>query len=416
MTLDFLTLDDLNLEGRTVIARLDLNSPIDPESGEIMDDTRIRSHIPTLRELRDSKVVILAHQSRPGKKDYTPLRQHAITLQKHLERPVEYIDTLFDSRAVEKIRSLEAGDVLLLENVRFYAEEVAVKGDMQKLSKCRFVRTLADVADIFVNDAFAAAHRAHPSLIGFIQLLPSAAGRLMEKELKVLRFALKHAQRPSIALLGGAKVDDSVAIMENMLSKDIVDKVLTCGVVGNIMLLASGYRLGTPSEEYIRKHLDDWEQLVERARSLLSRYGDRIEMPSDVAISVDGVRKGLRVDRLPQEHPIYDMGLDTVVHYSRVIEGAKTVFVNGPAGVFELPEFAFGTEELFLAIARSKAFSVAGGGETSAVIQKMGIASDINHLSTGGGACITLLSGQKLPVEEALREAKRMYIEGYYNK
>ncbi len=415
MTHPFLTLDDLDLDGSKVLVRVDFNSPIDPERRDLMDDTRIISHIETLRALKDAAVVVMAHQSRPGKNDFTTLQPHARRLRRHMDMPVHFEDTLFSNNALRRIDELESGEIMLLENVRFYSEEISLKGDAETLSKCRYIRKLAPHFDIFVNDAFAAAHRAQPSTVGFIPHLPSAAGMLMERELTVLGKVLSTSQKPSIALLGGAKADDSIRIMENMLGNDIVDKVLTTGVVGNIMLLAKGVSLGKPSETFIKKHISKSDEILEKGRSLLEKYKDRIEVPTDVALNVDGTRRGLTVERLPSEKPIHDIGLDTVVHYANEIEGAGSVIVNGPSGVFELPEFAFGTEELFLALSRSKGFTVAGGGETSAVLTRMGLKGEVDHVSTGGGACITMLGGKQLEVDKALRTAKQWYEEGRYH-
>jgi len=415
MTHPFLTLDDLDLDGSKVLVRVDFNSPIDPERRDLMDDTRIVSHVETLRGLRDAAVVVLAHQSRPGKNDFTTLHPHARRLRRHLDSPVHFEDTLFSNNALKRIDELESGEVLLLENVRFYSEEISLKGDAETLSKCRYIRKLAPHFDIFVNDAFAAAHRAQPSTVGFMPHLPSAAGMLMDRELTILGKVLSSSQRPAIALLGGAKADDSIRIMENMLDNDIVDKVLTTGVVGNIMLMAKGVSLGEPSESFIRKHISKADEILAKGKSLLEKYKDRIEVPTDVALNVDGTRRGLTVERLPSEKPIHDIGLDTVVHYANEIESAGSVIVNGPSGVFELPEFAFGTEELFLALSRSKGFTVAGGGETSAVLTRMGLKGEIDHVSTGGGACISMLGGTRLQVDQALRTAKKWYEEGRYH-
>ncbi|HID74063.1 MAG TPA: phosphoglycerate kinase [Thermoplasmata archaeon] len=413
MTYPFLTLDDFDLEHRKVLVRLDINSPIDPASGDLMDETRLRSHLETLRALRDSAVVIIAHQSRPGKKDFVSLQRHARRLRRHLERLVHFQDSLFNREALQRIDNLSSGEVL--ENVRFNAEEVSLKGDMETLANARYVRILAPHFDLFINDAFAAAHRLQPSTVGFIPHLPSAAGWLMERELTVLHKVLGSAERPAIAVLGGAKADDAIMIMDHMLSKGIVDRILTAGVVANIMLIARGVDLGSPSTEFIRKHVPDADGCIERARKLLATYGDAIGVPTDVALNRDGERHGVTVDTLPAEYPIHDIGIDTVVRFVKEIEEAGTVIVNGPAGVFELPEFAFGTEELFHAISRTDAFTVAGGGETSAVLTRMGLRGEVDHLSTGGGACIALLSGRELPVEQALIQAREWYLDGMYD-
>jgi phosphoglycerate kinase len=406
-------MDDFPLAGATVLLRLDINSPINPIDGSFLDDTRVREHLTTLRELAHSKVAVMAHQSRPGKSDYTTMREHARTIQGLLRRPTKYVDDLFGSNALLQIQAMADGDVLVLENTRFYAEEEALADkptDVQ--AKTHLVRKLAGAADYYVNDAYAASHRAQPSLIGFTRLLPSMAGRLMEREIAAVERALHSGEHPTVAVLGGAKVDDSVDVMEHMLRNGSVDTVLTGGVVANIALLASGIDIGKGSMAYLEKEMPQWNELVERTKKAMAAKPGAVKAPIDVVINQGGHRVGLKSNALPSNDPIFDIGLDTMTEYRRILEGAKVIVANGPMGVFELEEFAVGTHGVMDAIASSRAYKVVGGGHTAALVSQLGIAGKIDHVSTGGGALINHLSGKAMPVVEALKESKKLHLEG----
>ncbi len=411
---DFFTLDDFDLKGRTVLVRVDINSPIDPESGRILDDHRIRRHIETIRDLDKAKVVILAHQSRPGKADFTSLNQHALRMSQILGKRVEYIDGLFDSHVRTKIRQMKAGDKIMLENARMYSEETALKGDpdLDKHENTHIVRNLAPLIDFFVQDAFAASHRAQPTLIGFAQVVPMLAGRVMERELLNLGKAFKNSMHPKIAMLGGAKVDDSMEIAEHMLESGSIDQLLTCGLMGNIFLMAAGYDLGPENKVFLEREFSDYKSLVERAKGIIKKWDDRIRMPSDVALSIKGERKDVVLDELPSEYPVFDIGLKTIMEYSQEIRDAELIIINGPAGAFEYEEFSIGTTELFRAVAHSEAFSIIGGGHSVAVLEKLDIEELIDHVSTGGGACISYLAGKPMPGIEALIRSKRIFRKG----
>ena len=417
---DFFTLNDFDTAGKTVILRVDVNSPINPESGELLGDTRIRAHLETIRELDDTKLVILAHQSRPGARDFVSLDVHAKRLSSLLRKQVKHVDDLFGSRARNAINGMKKGDIILLENVRFYSEEVGIKKyngeDFKPQANTNIVRNLSELADFYVNDAFAAAHRAQPSLVGFVENVPSMAGNVMQRELENLGHALEGAEAPGVAILGGAKADDSIAIAENMLMNNTVEFVLTTGVVANIFLMGKGVDLGEPNTSFIRKKFKDHEQLIKQAKKVLDTWPEKVMLPSDVAVNADGSRQRVELKDLPSEYPIWDVGLDTIVEFSDQIERAKTIIANGPAGVFETKEFALGTEELFRAMARSEGYSVMGGGETSTVCSILNISRDINHISTGGGACISFLGGKPMPVKIALERSKQLYDEGAYKK
>jgi phosphoglycerate kinase len=399
------TLDEVRWAGKTVLLRLDLNSPIDPFSNQILDDKRFREHLPTIERLRDGKVVILTHQSRPGKKDFTTLSAHAERLSRLLRRPVRYMDDIIGSRAREAVRTLSPGDVLMLENVRFSAEE-NLKMKPEEAARTLLVRGLAAMGDLFVNDAFGTAHRSQPTMVGLPLALRSVAGLLMEREVAMLSRALAGTQRPVTAVMGGTKVDDSIAVMAHMLDHGIADTVLVTGVVGNVFLIARGYDIGEPSTQLI--HRLEYVKEIELARELLERHGGRIFMPDWVAVRKDGERAEFPADAIPGDAPVLDIGVDSIAEMAGRIRASGTVIFNGPAGVFEEEAFALGTIELLNAAARVP-FSVIGGGHTGAMVEKLGLADKITHVSTGGGACIEFLTGKKLPAVEALEISKQKF-------
>ncbi len=407
----YLTMDDFDLRGKTVFVRVDVNSPIDPISGAILDKSRFEAHRSTLMELRDSKVIILAHQSRPGKRDYISLRPHAEVFTNILGRKVEFVEDLMGEYARRRIESLKKGQYILLENTRFYAEEYCLKKG--KFEETNIVRNLTPYVDVFVNDAFAAAHRAQTTLVGFAKKVPMVAGRLMQKEIENLTRFMVMKERPKIAVLGGAKAEDSIKVAESFLQRDVVDKILTGGVVAYFFLIAKGYDIGEGSMEYIQREFDNYQELIDRAKKLIDEYDDKIEIPIDVVVNKDGKRKGMPVSSLPAKEPIYDIGIDTAVKYGQILAGAKGIVINGPMGVFEIPEFSTGTIEVFRAIASSKGFKVAGGGHTIAAIEIYGLKRKFNHISTGGGSLITFLSGGDMPVLSALEESYYLFSKGH---
>ncbi len=406
MSLDFYTIDDLKIKDKTVLVRVDVNSPVDPNSGLLLDDTRIRLHAETIAELsfKGAKTVVLAHQSRPGKDDFTTLKQHAEALSAIVDRPVKYVDDIFGSNAREHISKLKNGDILLLENVRFYSEEI-LKRDPNLQAETHMVRKLSPMVDYYINDAFAAAHRSQPSLVGFAVKLPSAAGRVMERELKALYSAVNNVERPCVYVLGGVKVDDSITITENVLQSGSADYVLTTGLVANIFLWGAGINIKKSNQEFIKNK--DYCECVKKCKSLLKEFVGQIIIPKDVAVSVANERKEFSVNKIPDQ-PIFDIGTETIKEYAKIIRSARTLFANGPAGVFEQEGFSIGTEDILNAIASSSGFSIIGGGHLAAAANQMGL-SGISHISSGGGASISLLAGEKLPAVEVLRQAKAIY-------
>ncbi len=402
--MEFPTLDEANVKGKTVLVRVDINSPIDPKTGKILDDTRIKECAPTLRELAEkgAKVVVLAHQGRPGEKDFTTLEKHAKKLSDAVGMRVTYLADVFGPLVKGKVKLMRPGEILLLDNVRLCAEE-NLNHLPEEQAKTPFVRALASIAQLYVNDAFGAAHRSQPSLVGFSTLLPTYAGRLMERELKALSRALS-PERPCVYVLGGVKVDDSLDIIENVLGKGIADFVLTGGLVGQTFLAASGRNLGEPNLKLLKEN--GMEKEIKRAKCLLDTHGDKIKMPLDVVVDAQGQPKELSLEELPTELTICDIGSRTVKEYSKLIVGAKTVVANGPLGVFERAGFERGTFEVLKAMVSSQAFTILGGGHMVAAAQAAGVAGQIKHVSTGGGACISFLSGKSLPVVEMLKRAK----------
>jgi phosphoglycerate kinase len=399
------TLSEIGCEGKTVLLRLDLNSPLDPTSNSILDDKRFREHLPTIQALQKSRVVIITHQSRPGKKDFSTLEAHAEKLEHLTKHPVHYIDDIIGSRAKESVRALKDGEILMLENVRFNAEEnLTMKAEDAK--KTHLVQRLATFGDFFVNDAFGTAHRSQPTIVGLPLVMRSVAGLLMEKEVMTLSKVFQSAPRPVCMVLGGTKVDDSIAVADHMLRHQIADQIMMIGVVANIFLSALGYDIGNPSLQLI--HQLKYEKEIDKAKILLSEFRDKILIPDWVAVREDGGRVEYPVDAIPADMPIMDIGTDSMVHFSRILKEAGTVVFNGPAGVFEERDFATGTYEL-LKSASEADFSVVGGGHTAAVIEKIGIEDRFTHISTGGGACIEFLTGKVLPAVDALEKSKVLF-------
>ena len=402
---DFNTIDDFDIEDKTVLVRIDINSPVDPSSGIILDDTRLKLHAQTVKELsnKGAKVVLLAHQSRPGKKDFTTLSQHAQALSDILNLRVKYADSLFSNAAKEVIKSLKPHEILLLENARFFSEE-SLSRTPEEQSKTLLVRHLSPLIDYFVNDAFAAAHRSHASLVGFTVDTPSAAGRVMEKELTVIQDALDNVEHPCVFLLGGMKPEDSIDVMENVLSNGTADSILTTGIVGNIVLWAAGVDIGQVNKDFIVSR--GYEDMVEKAKELIDRFGDKVKYPIDVACDIDGQRVDIDFKEIPNKS-IFDIGVKTISYYAKEIRDAKYIFANGPAGVFEDPKFSMGTEDLINAMATSKGFTLIGGGHIAAATAGLGLEEHMSHLSSGGGACISMLAGKKLAAVEALKNSKK---------
>ncbi|OYT34394.1 MAG: phosphoglycerate kinase [Candidatus Aenigmarchaeota archaeon ex4484_52] len=395
--MNFLKIDDFNVSGKTILVRVDLNSSLN-ENKEPQDNIKIKYNSITIKQLSDlgAKVVVMSHQGRAGDDDLISMEKHAKLLSKHTEKEIKYIDDIFGTYAKNSIKSMKNGDIILLENVRFNAEENLLKENQHKT---HLVSQLSPLLDYYVNDAFAVNHRTNASLIGFPEVLPSFAGRILQRELEVLTKIMNNPKRPSVLLLGGAKTNDSIKVIKQMLFSNAADIVLTSGLVSLLFLVADGVNIGNATHNIlIKKSNKD----IKLAKKILEKFKNKILMPLDFAICVDNKRIELPISNLPIDYPILDIGEKTIKKYKDIILNAGNVIANGPAGVFEKKQFEKGTQELFEAMHKSKAFDVFGGGHTALALEKFGLLEKSSHVSTGGGAFILYISGEKLPGVNAL--------------
>ena len=403
MVYDFLTLDDVDVAGRTVFLRADINIPLDPASKRILDASRIQAVVPTIKDLREAKVVLGAHQSRPGRYDFTGLEMHARVLKMYLEQEVKYTSDVIGDEAQNAIKALKPGEVLVLNNVRMLEEENRI-APAEELAGTEFVKTMAPLVELFVNDAFAAAHRSQPSLVGLSNTTPMVAGRLMERELQALNRVLETPARPAVYLLGGAKVDDRLPAIKRVLSDDIADSILIGGLIRNSFHMAEGG---------MRHHYEELDEegrrLVDEAKTILEEFPGKVVLPVDVALDVNRERVEIFAGKITDESNIYDVGLNTIAQFSSRIIRAGTVVAEGPLGMFERRGFDIGTKELLRCMARCKGYTVVGGGHLGGMASMLGINEEMSHVSTGGGAMLSMLAGETLPVVAALEESKRRH-------
>jgi phosphoglycerate kinase len=386
------TLRDVDVRGRRVLVRVDFNVPLD--NGTVGDDTRIRAALPTIRHLVDAGAIVIlcSHLGRPKGKPNPTLRLAPVAerLAQLLQRPVQAASDCVGARVRDQVAALRPGDVILLENLRFHAEEEA--------NDPGFSRELASLADLYVNDAFGSAHRAHASTAGVADHLPAVAGFLMEKELAFLGQALADPARPFVAILGGAKVSDKIAVIEHLLAT--VDHLLIGGGMANTFLKAQGNEIGKSLVE---------EDKLGVARALLERGGDKLVLPIDVVIAdrfeAGAARKTVAADAVPADWRILDIGQKTVDLFIARLRPARTVVWNGPMGVFEMEPFAAGTFAIARALAAlDHATTIIGGGDSAAAIEQAGVADRVTHVSTGGGASLEFLEGQELPGVTVLQD------------
>lgn len=388
------TVRDVDVKGKRVLLRVDFNVPLD-DRGEVADDTRIRAALPTINYLLDNgaAVIVMSHLGRPKGKVVDSLRLTPVArvLEKLLGRPVRKLDQVVGPEVEEACRNASPGEVILLENLRFEPGETE--------NDPAFAEALARLGDIYVNDAFGAAHRAHASVEGVARRLPAVAGFLMEKEIVFLSKLLEAPERPYAAVLGGSKISDKLRVMENLLG--IVDHILLGGGMCFTLLKAKGLEIG--------KSLLEEDFLGEAVKILNSDSGAKLHLPTDIVVaeefSENAAGKVVSADSIPGGWMGLDIGPATVEEYAQIIGGCKTIFWNGPMGVFEWENFAQGTRKIGEAISRAEGVKVAGGGDTIAAIRKFGLEGGFTHISTGGGASMEFLEGKKLPGIEALLDA-----------
>lgn len=406
------SIQDYNYQGKTVLVRLDLNSPIDPKTKKIVSDNRIQKSVPTVRELlrQGAKVVLMAHQG--DTLDYQnliPMTEHAEKLSRYLGQKIPYIDDPCGPAAQERIRNLKTGEGILLGNLRYLAEEMStfensVKLRPEDMEQTYLVRSLLPLCDFYVNDAFSAAHRNAPSMTAFQRLLPAAAGPLMEREVRALDQVMEHPDHPCVFVLGGAKISDAFGMLRQVLETGKADKILTCGITGEIMLMAKGYPLGTKKETFIRER--GLDVFLPDAKEYLSIYPENIDYPEDLAYEEAGERLELKLEELPRDEMFLDIGEETIRKYEKELARAKTIFVNGPAGVYENPLFQEGTRRIWQAVAECEGYSVIGGGDTVSAAQRYIDLSAVDYVCTAGGAMVRYLSGKELPLIRAMKQAK----------
>ena len=385
------TLKDLDVKNKSVLVRVDFNVPIN--DGMVGDDTRIQAALPTIKYLleQDAKVILCSHLGRPkgeAKREFSlaPVAKH---LAEVINLPVKFADNCLGDVAQRAASALNTGEILLLENTRFH------KGE--KKNDPRMAKELASLADVFVNDAFGTAHRAHASNVGVAKLLPSAAGFLLEKELIYLGETIANAEKPFIAILGGAKVSDKIGVITNLLAK--TDKILIGGGMANTFFKAQGYEMADSLVE---------DDAIATAKELIEKAGGALQLPVDVVIASEfsdqAQSKIVPIGDVPADWRILDIGPATVAAYASIIQKSKTVVWNGPMGVFEFPNFAKGTFGVAEAVANADVVSVIGGGDSVAAIKEAGLGDKVSHISTGGGASLEMLEGKILPGVAAIED------------
>ncbi len=384
------TIRDINIKNKRALVRVDFNVPL--KDGKVSDDTRIAASLPTIKYLieQGAKVILCSHLGRPAGKDQKySLRPVAARLQELLGKPVTFVSDCIGQPVERIVEGMNAGDVVLLENVRFYPEE--------EKNDAAFAKKLAGFGDVYVNDAFGSAHRAHASTEGVAHYLPGVAGFLMEKELNYLGTALANPAHPFVAILGGAKVSDKIKVIENLLPK--VDSLLIGGGMANTFLAARGLNMGQSLVEADK---------AEVAKSLMDKGGVKIVLPVDAVIAdkfdAGAQSKVVDVNAVPSDWRVLDVGPKTIEAFSKILSDAKTVVWNGPLGVFEFPSFAKGTVEIAKRLAQSGATTIIGGGDSAAAVEQAGVADKMTHISTGGGASLEFLEGRVLPGVAALQD------------
>lgn len=393
------TIDDLDVKGKKVVIRVDINSPVEKESGNIVLNPRILSHARTIKELsqKGACVIVIAHQGRKGDEDFMNLKGHAQVLSQVVKHPITFIDEIIGPRAKAAIQNMKDGDVVLLENVRFLDDETA-----ENVEEAAIVKEIAPLADYFFLDALSVAHRGHASVIGFTKKVPSAAGRILKEEVDALEQIIDSTDVTFV--FGGSKPEDSMGIMKKWLEKGKIKNALLGGIIGILFLNANGFEVGK-SKEFLKSKIKP--EYFDEAKNILAKYGDKIFLPVDVGLNVDGERRNCSVSDSTciSKGEIFDIGPETSKKYREILSSAKTIMINGPMGVYEIDDFSYGSRDVLNTIADCTNFSIVGGGHTITAIEKFGIdKSKFSYISLSGKALIEYLSGKELVGIKALKE------------
>ena len=396
-----LTLDDFNLKGKTVFLRVDMNCPIDPKTLEISGTRRIEEAIETLQSLKEAKVVVASHQGRVGNNEYTGMDKHVKILERLMGKKIKYVEDVIGEAAQNAIKNLDDGDILLLDNLRLCAEE-NYEFTPENAAKTIMVSRLSKLFDLCVLDSFPSAHRSHPSIVGFPHVLPACAGRIVEREVRNLDEIMTVAKAPHVIVLGGSKVPDRLEAIKMLIQNGRADHILLTGLIGNVFMRA---------QARIKSSLDikREDEVVAKAHALIGDYPDVFATPVDIAIDKEGERVEMDVREISKGEKIFDLGPKTVEYYSKLIAGAGTVFISGPAGFFEKENFSYGTNALLNSVSNSMATTIVSGGHLTTALKQQGLTEKINHISTAGGALVLYLTGEKLPMIKALEDAAIKY-------
>ena len=389
------TVEDVDLKGKKVLVRVDLNSTV--KHGRVKLTPRIKEHAETLDELcdRGCGVVALAHQGRPGRDDFTNLEEHAELLNHLLDRRVIFVSDITGKLAQKTIDELHSEDIILLDNVRMHEDELKDVSP-EEHGKSELVQTLSEHCDIYVNDAFSVCHRNQASVTGFPQVMESVPGPLLEEDIETVNH-IEDSEEPRYFILGGNKPEDAIEVMEKMLKDGVSDLIMLGGRVGEIFLEVTGHDLGAKS--------NDTEEFEEEIKELLENFGDRIVMPKDLAYKRNGMREEVKVEELPVEEEVFDIGTETIEEYRDRVEYAETIVLNGPLGMFEKENFRKGTEKVLSKLKGLDKFVLIGGGDSSHAVQDLGfdLEEDFSHVSLAGGAFVKALLGEELIGVEVLK-------------
>ena len=406
MKIDYTSYKDVDLKGKKVIIRVDINSNIDTDKMEIRDSPRIRALVPVLDEdFKDCAVILIAHQSRPGEKDFTDLDIHAREIEKELGRPVKFVKDIYGEKAIQAIKELKPGEILVLNNIRKFEGEMVNYKDFSEAENTEMIKTLYPLVDYVIVDAFGAAHRAHASIVGWPKML---AGPITAKELGALKKIMDEPEKPMAMLIGGAKAIDKFKAMKFNFDNDKLDYALCSGLTAVLIFEANGTPMGEPNHKIIAKDLDENKAMIHET---YDKYKDRIILPEDLIIDENGKRKAISVDEAAEYNKTTgDIGPKTIKEFEKIIMECKTIVANGPPGIFEQEVFREGTNEMVEAMAKATkenhALTIIGGGEMGAAASMAGKADDVSFISTAGGAMLEILSGKDLPMIKALREKK----------